>query len=52
MGTMDVSYEEAVALGVMDKDDDPLPPPKLSPDFERILMLTLGEIDPASLPSS
>ena len=52
MGVIDVSYSEAVDLGVMDKDDDPLPPSKLSPDFERILMLTLGEINPASLPSS
>jgi len=50
MWTEDVSYEEAVKLGVMDKDDDPLPKPTLSPDFERIFMLTLGEINPASLP--
>ena len=52
MWTEDVSYEEAVELGVMDKDDDPLPTPKLSPDFERILISTLGESNPASFPQS
>lgn len=46
MGVEDVSYEDAVALGVMAKSDNPLPPPKLVPDFERVLTRTLAEIDP------
>ena len=49
MGVLDVSYEETVALGVMDAEDDPLPPPELIPDFDRIFVGTMSEINPASL---
>lgn len=50
MWVEDVDYSEAVTLGVMDKDDDPIPPPKLSPDFDQILISSLSEIISASLP--
>jgi hypothetical protein len=47
------TLEEAiVALLTTDEATLTTPPPQIAPDFERILILTLGEIDPASLPPS